>query len=51
MPVFAITPRKEAFFDMFDRSAQNVHAAAKALLDFLEHYEDHRGQEQLIGNP
>ena len=32
--------RKDEFFGMFDKAAQNVHEAAKAMLDLLENYED-----------
>jgi uncharacterized protein len=32
--------RKDEFFAMFDRAALNVHEAAKAMLDLMEHYED-----------
>ena len=46
--MFTIAPKKEPFFDMFDQSAQNVHAAAKALLEFLEHFEDPAGKARLM---
>ncbi len=32
--------RKDEFFGMFDKTAQNVHEASEALLDLLEHYDD-----------
>ena len=40
MNLFTSSLRKEVFFDMFDKSVQNVHEGAKALLDLMEHYED-----------
>jgi hypothetical protein len=38
--MFGIKTRKDEFFGMFDRAAMNVHEAAKAMQDLLEHYED-----------
>ena len=38
--MLAFRKRKDEFFGMFDKSAQNVHEAAKAMLDLLAHYED-----------
>jgi hypothetical protein len=32
--------RKDEFYGMFDKAALNVHEAAKAMLDLLEHFED-----------
>ncbi len=35
-----ILPREKAFFDLFAEQAANIHAAAKALTELLEHYTD-----------
>ena len=33
-----LLPREEAFFDLFDKQADNIVVGAKALLRMLEHY-------------
>ena len=38
--MFSLGTRKDVFFDLFDKAAQNACEAAAALLDLLEHYED-----------
>ena len=48
--MFGIRAKKDEFFGMFDRSAQNVHEGAKALLDLLEHYEDVPNKVRRIKN-
>lgn len=48
MKLFTRNRRKEAFFDLFDSSVQNVHEAAKALLDLMEHYEEVPGKVRRI---
>jgi predicted phosphate transport protein (TIGR00153 family) len=35
-----LLPREESFFDIFEQAADNVHEAAKALVDLLENYTD-----------
>jgi hypothetical protein len=35
-----LLPREQSFFEMFVRQAENVNAAAQALVDMLEHYDD-----------
>ena len=35
-----ILPRELSFFDLFAEQAENIHAAAKALTELLEHYTD-----------
>ncbi|MQF82623.1 DUF47 domain-containing protein [SAR202 cluster bacterium AD-802-E10_MRT_200m] len=37
---FSILPRDESFYKLFQESANNVNATAKALLDLMEHYEN-----------
>jgi hypothetical protein len=48
--MFGFRQRKEEFFRMFDKSAENVHEGAKALLDLLEHYEDVPNKVRRIKN-
>ncbi|MCY2931685.1 MAG: DUF47 family protein [Planctomycetota bacterium] len=48
--MFNIKRRKDEFFGMFDKAAQNVHEAALALLDLLEHYEDVPNKVRRIKN-
>jgi len=38
--MFGLGSHKDGFFEMFDKLAENVHEAAKALLDLLEYCED-----------
>ena len=48
--MFNFKHRKDEFFGMFDKAARNVHAAAEALLDLLEHYEDVPNKVKRIKN-
>jgi predicted phosphate transport protein (TIGR00153 family) len=48
--MFGFRPKKDVFFDLFDSAALNVHEAAKALLDLLEHYEDVPNKAKRIKN-
>src|ERR1035437_1807028 len=48
--MFHFRKRKDEFFGMFDKAAQNVHEAALALLDLLEHYEDVPNKVRRIKN-
>lgn len=38
--LFRLIPQEERFFEMFNRSAENVREGAEALLDLLENYTD-----------
>ena len=48
--MLGFTKRKDEFFGMFDKAAQNVHEAAKAMLDLLENYEDVPSKVKRIKN-
>ena len=48
--MFNFKHRKDEFFGMFDKAARNVHEAAVALLDLLEHYEDVPNKVKRIKN-
>jgi hypothetical protein len=48
--MFALKPRHDPFFDMFDKAAQNVNEGAKALLDMLENWEDVPGKVRRLKN-
>lgn len=48
--MFNFKHRKDEFFQMFDKAAQNVHEAALALQDLLEHYEDVPNKVRRIKN-
>ncbi len=48
--MFNFRKRKDEFFGMFDKAAHNVHEAAEALLDLLEHYEDVPNKVKRIKN-
>jgi hypothetical protein len=37
--MFSLLPKEEIFFDLFEKSADNVHRGAQKLVDLLEHYE------------
>jgi predicted phosphate transport protein (TIGR00153 family) len=38
--MFGLMPREESFFELFERSADNVHAASVALVELLDNYEE-----------
>lgn len=40
LPSFNLMPREERFFGLLKSSAENVHEAAKKLLELMEHYDD-----------
>jgi len=48
--MFGKKKHKDEFFGMFDTAAQNVHEAAKLMLDLLEHYEDVPNKVRRIKN-
>jgi uncharacterized protein len=48
--MFSSKTRKDEFFVMFDKTAQNVHEGALALLDLLDHYEDVPNKVRRIKN-
>jgi uncharacterized protein len=48
--MFGFRLKRDEFFSMFDRSAQNVHEGALALQDLLEHYEDVPNKVRRIKN-
>lgn len=38
--MFSLIPKEMVFFDLFERSAANVHEGAKALLEFLDRFDN-----------
>lgn len=48
--MFSLIPREEVFFDLFEKSAQNAHEAAKALVDLLENFTDIENKARRIKN-
>jgi predicted phosphate transport protein (TIGR00153 family) len=36
---FSFMPREEAFFDLFEKAAENLHHAAQLLVETMEHFE------------
>jgi predicted phosphate transport protein (TIGR00153 family) len=38
--VFTLMPREKVFFDLFEKSAKNVHSGAQALLELFKDYSD-----------
>ena len=43
MARFRLVPESREFYDLFDRSAQNLVATSRLLLELLEHYPDRSG--------
>ena len=48
--MFDFRTKKNEFFGMFEKTAQNVHEAAKAMQDLLDKYEDVANKTQRIKN-
>lgn len=46
--MFQLIPKERAFFDLFERSAQNAHEATQALVELLERYDDLPGRARRI---
>lgn len=38
--MFQLIPKEQAFFDLFERAAQNAHEATQALVELLERFDD-----------
>ena len=48
--MFSLMPREKTFFDLFQKSAQNVHEGAKALQDLLANFTDVENKVHRIKN-
>ena len=46
--MFSILPKETAFFDLFERAADNAHECTQQLLQFLERYDDLEGRRRRI---
>ena len=48
MPRFPFLPKSEQFYDLFERSAENLHLASEKLVDLFDHFVDPREKAREI---